>query len=214
MTDPLSTLRQSYAMGSLDEKDVDPSPFRQFQQWLDRIRETSVVEANAMVLATVDAEGRPSARTVLLKGFDHRGLVFFTHYDSPKGREIDAHPEVAIVFYWPTFERQVRITGIASKTSTAESDAYFDSRPAGSQVGAAASRQSTVVGHRDWLEKRFAELTDQVDRGEPVQRPERWGGYRIMPLEFEFWQGRPNRLHDRIRYRFIDDFWKIDRLAP
>lgn len=214
MTDPLSSLRRNYAVGRLDEKDVDPSPFRQFDQWLSQIREASIVEANAMVLATVDREGRPSARTVLLKGFDHRGLVFFTHYDSQKGRDIDVQPQVAIVFFWPTLERQVRINGVASKTSAEESDAYFHSRPPGSQVGAAASQQSTIVESRAWLEKRFTELENQVDRGVPVQRPERWGGYRIAPREFEFWQGRPNRLHDRIRYRLVDDSWEIVRLAP
>jgi len=214
MSDPLSSLRRDYAQGNLDELDVDPSPFRQFEKWLGQIRETSTGEANAMTLATVDADGCPSARTVLLKGFDHRGLVFFTHYDSQKGREIASHPRVATVFYWPTFERQVRISGIASPTSADESDAYFVSRPAGSQIGAAASRQSTVVESRAWLETRFAELENQVDRGEPIQRPERWGGYRIRPLEFEFWQGRPNRLHDRIRFRLIEDSWEMDRLAP
>lgn len=215
MTDPLSSLRQHYSIGSLDEKDVDPSPFRQFDRWLAQIRETSTVEANAMVLATVNGNGHPSARTVLLKGFDDDGLLFFTNYDSEKGKEIRANPDVAVVFYWPTLERQVRVRGIASEIDAAESEAYFRSRPPGSQIGAAASPQSAVVESREWLEKRFAELEDRIGRGEPVGRPERWGGYRIAPVEFEFWQGRPNRLHDRIRYRFlIDGSWSIDRLAP
>lgn len=214
MSDHLVSLRQNYSLGSLDEKSVDPNPFRQFELWFAQVRETSIVEANAMVLATVDREGCPSARTVLLKGFDERGLVFYTHYDSQKGREIEANPHVATVFYWPVLERQVRISGTANRTSPAESDAYFDARPPGSQIGAAASPQSSVVESREWLEKGFADLEAHVERGERVRRPERWGGYRITPSEFEFWQGRPNRLHDRIRYRLIDDIWEIARLAP
>lgn len=215
MTDHLSSLRRSYSLGSLDETDVDTSPFRQFEQWLADIREeTNVVEANAMTLATVGNDGHPSARIVLLKGFDDRGLVFFSHYTSQKGIEIEAHPRVATVFYWPALERQVRVRGTAARIDEAESDTYFTSRPPGSQIGTAASPQSIVVVNREWLERRFTELEDQVARGETVRRPEGWGGYRIVPREFEFWQGRPNRLHDRICYRLVDRTWEIARLAP
>ncbi|MBA2248115.1 MAG: pyridoxamine 5'-phosphate oxidase [Chloroflexia bacterium] len=215
MSDHLSGSRRDYSMGSLDENDVDPSPVRQFDRWLAQIGEqTNVVEANAMTLATVGDDGHPSARIVLLKGFDDRGLVFFSNYDSQKGSEIDAHPQVSCVFYWPALERQVRVRGVAARIAETESDAYFTSRPPGSQIGAAASPQSSVVENRKSLERRFAELEDQVARGEPVMRPERWGGYRIAPWEFEFWQGRPNRLHDRVRYRLVDGQWEIVRLAP
>ncbi len=215
MTDHLSGLRRTYTLASLDETEVDPSPFRQFEQWLAQIREqTNHVEANAMTLATVGGDGHPSARIVLLKGFDERGLVFFSHYDSLKGTEIAAHPEVATVFYWAALERQVRVRGIASRIGEAESDAYFASRPTGSQIGATASPQSAVVENREWLERRFSALEDQAARGEPVPRPEHWGGYRIVPWEFESWQGRPNRLHDRVRYRLVGNSWDIARLAP
>jgi len=215
MTDHLASLRRNYTLASLDETDVDPSPFRQFERWLAQIlEETNEIEANAMILATVNADGQPSARTVLLKGFDDRGVVFFSHYGSQKGTEIDAHPQVACVFYWPALERQVKISGVAARVEAAESDAYFATRPIGSQIGAAASPQSTVVENRQWLERRFGELQAQVDRGEPVRRPEGWGGYRIAPHEFEFWQGRRNRLHDRVHYQLIEGTWEIARLAP
>ena len=215
MTDRLSTLRRNYTLASLDETEVDPSPFRQFGLWLAQISEQSDhVEANAMTLATVSDDGHPSARIVLLKGFDERGLVFFTHYDSLKGTEIAAHPEVAAVFYWAALERQVRVRGIAARIAEAESDAYFASRPTGSQIGAAASPQSSVVESREWLEQRFSALEAQAARGEQVRRPPHWGGYRIVPWEFEFWQGRPNRLHDRIRYRLVGSDWEVARLAP
>lgn len=214
MTESLASLRRTYSLGSLGDQDVDPNPFRQFARWFAQIRDTSIVEANAMILATASADSIPSARTVLLKGFDDEGLVFYTHYESQKGREIEANPHVAAVFYWPALERQVRISGTVTKTTDAESDAYFVSRPAGSQIAAVASAQSVVVASRESLETRYRELERDVDRGVPVCRPEMWGGYRIGPTEFEFWQGRPNRLHDRIRYQLSDERWGISRLAP
>lgn len=211
MTGSLANMRKNYSQHQLDERTADPNPFVQFQSWLDEAQSTPLLEANAMVVATVDHDGMPSARTVLLKGFDERGLVFYSNYDSRKGRDIAANPAVALVFNWPTLERQVRMTGTAERTSAEESDAYFASRPAGSQVGAAASPQSEPVPNRAWLEARFERFASQDS---PIERPANWGGYRVTPKMFEFWQGRPNRLHDRLRYDLTLDGWEIIRLAP
>jgi pyridoxamine 5'-phosphate oxidase len=211
MTGELAEMRRDYTLEHMEEPEVDPNPFVQLDQWITRAREFSVVEANAMVLATVDQHNHPSARTVLLKDLDERGLVFFTNYESRKGRDIASNPSVALVFNWLPLERQVRIEGTVERVSAEESDAYFAIRPRGSQIGAAASPQSEPVPDREWLEKRFARLEAN---DEPIARPEHWGGYRVSPRMFEFWQGRPNRLHDRLRYDMTDHGWEIVRLAP
>jgi pyridoxamine 5'-phosphate oxidase len=211
MTGNLPEMRKNYTRNILDEATIDRDPFVQFAHWFDEACAENVMEANAMVLATVDQHGVPMARTVLLKGFDERGLRFFTNYESRKGRDIAGNPAVAVVFNWLTMERQVRVTGTASPIDPAESDAYFASRPHGSQVGAAASPQSEPVSDRAWLEARFERFATSPD---PIARPDNWGGYRIAPAMFEFWQGRPNRLHDRLRYDRTPHGWEIIRLAP
>ena len=211
MTDRLAQMRKSYEHDVLDESSATADPFELFQRWLDDVRQTDAIEANSMVLATVDQHGTPSARTVLLKGLDAEGLVFYTNYDSRKGRNISENPAVALVFNWPTLERQVRIEGMASPTSEEDSEAYFRSRPIGSQIGAAASPQSEPVPDRAFLETRFARMATD---SEPIARPSNWGGYRVAPVMFEFWQGRRNRLHDRLRYDRTPHGWETIRLAP
>jgi pyridoxamine 5'-phosphate oxidase len=212
MTSDLASMRKNYTRATLDERQANPDPFVQFQGWLDDATHLmSVLEANAMVLATVDAHGLPSARTVLLKGSDPQGLVFYTNYESRKGRDIAVNPAVALVFTWQPLERQVRISGTATRVSAEESDAYFASRPLGSQVGAVASPQSEPVPDRAWLEERFERAAAQET---PIVRPAHWGGYRVEPVMFEFWQGRPNRLHDRLRYDRTPHGWELIRLAP
>lgn len=211
MGNDVAAMRRDYRQDALDETMAAADPLHQFDRWFQHVRQTDTHEANSMVLATVDQHGVPSARTVLLKGYDQRGLVFYTNYDSRKGRNISQNPAVALVFNWPTLERQVRIEGIANRVSAEESDAYFGSRPLGSQIGAAASPQSEPVPDRGFLETRF----EQMEQGSHlIQRPGNWGGYRVEPSMFEFWQGRPNRLHDRLRYDRIGDRWEIVRLAP
>ncbi len=211
MTEHLANMRRNYLSDVLDESSAASDPFALFAAWLDDVRHTDAIEANSMVLATVDQHGVPSARTVLLKECDDRGLVFYTNYDSRKGRNIGENPAVALVFNWPTLERQVRVEGLASRVSDDESDAYFSSRPIGSQVGAAASPQSEPVPDRTFLEARF-ERTASTNG--PISRPANWGGFRVVPTMFEFWQGRPNRLHDRLRYDQTPHGWEIIRLAP
>ncbi len=211
MTGNLANMRKNYMRNSLDETSAAVDPFDQFQTWFNEVRGTDALEANSMILATVDQHGAPSARTVLLKECDHRGLVFYTNHDSRKGRNIGENPAVALVFNWPTLERQVRIEGLASRVTDDESDAYFQSRPLGSQIGAAASPQSEPVPDRAFLEARFERLSNSA---ESIRRPANWGGYRVTPAMFEFWQGRPNRLHDRLRYDRTPHGWEIIRLAP
>ncbi|HUO86733.1 MAG TPA: pyridoxamine 5'-phosphate oxidase [Thermoanaerobaculia bacterium] len=207
-------IRRDYVYGGLDEADAADDPHEQFRRWFEAAVEAGVPDVNAMALATADAEGAPSCRVVLLKGFDERGWVFFTHYDSRKGRELEARPRAALVFYWSPMDRQVLLAGRVRKVSAEESDAYFATRPPGSRLAAAASPQSQPIPDRASLEARVAELEREHPEGD-VPRPADWGGYRLLADEVEFWQGRPNRLHDRLHYlRTPEGVWTRERLAP
>jgi pyridoxamine 5'-phosphate oxidase len=206
-------MRREYAREALAEADVDADPVVQFGRWFEQAEQAGLLEPTAMTLATATPDGRPSARMVLLRGFDERGFCFYTNYESRKGIELAANPRAALVFWWGELERQVRIEGTVSATSREESEAYFHSRPPGSQLSAAASPQSRVIEGRAILERRVAELaTGSTDGRVPL--PEFWGGYRLAHEVVEFWQGRPNRLHDRLRYRRVGPAWRIERLAP
>ncbi len=210
----VAALRREYMVQGLSESDVDPDPLRQFQRWFDAALAANLLEPNAMTLATATPDGRPSARMVLLKGFDQRGFVWYTNYESRKGGELAANPCAALVFFWVELSRQIRIEGRVTLVTPEESDAYFQSRPRGSQIGAAASHQSQVLPGREPLEQRAAELEAEFE-GRPVPRPPGWGGYRLAPIVIEFWQGRPDRLHDRLRYRRLEEGgWQIERLSP
>jgi pyridoxamine 5'-phosphate oxidase len=210
----LGELRREYARAALDERSVDPDPLEQLRRWLDEAAQAEVLEPSAMTLATATADGRPSARIVLLKGIDQRGLQFFTDYRSQKGQELSRNPAAALVFWWGELERQVRVSGVATPLSTAESEAYFRSRPAGSRLSAWASHQSQVVADRGALEASWAAAARRYSDGE-IPLPPYWGGFRVAPVEYEFWQGRPNRLHDRLRYHRGDGAtWVIERLSP
>ncbi|WP_407884453.1 pyridoxamine 5'-phosphate oxidase [Scytonema sp. NUACC26] len=210
----IADLRKDYTLQGLSETDVDPNPFIQFKRWFDQTLAAQLVEPNAVTLATTTREGKPSARMVLLKGFDERGFVFFTNYNSQKGQELAENPQAALVFWWAELERQIRISGRVEKISDAESDEYFYSRPLNSRLGAWASNQSEAIESRAVLEQRIQELQTKY-QNQDVPRPLHWGGFRTIPVEIEFWQGRPNRLHDRLRYTRLDDgSWKIERLSP
>jgi pyridoxamine 5'-phosphate oxidase len=209
-----SGLRLEYRRGRLLESEVDPDPFVTFATWFQEARDAGLYEANAMTLATVGTEGRPSARVVLMRRMDERGFCFFTNYESRKGQDLAANPWAALLFWWGPLERQVRIEGQVEKLSAEESDDYFNSRPKGSRLGAWVSAQSQVIESRHYLEEKLAALEAEYADREP-QRPPFWGGYRLVPTEMEFWQGGPNRLHDRLRYvRQIEGGWRIERLAP
>jgi pyridoxamine 5'-phosphate oxidase len=213
MSDP-AAMRRRYLRGTLDETPSSRSWLEQFGLWFEGAADDpAVVEANAMQLATAGADGRPSVRTVLLKGFDERGLVFYTNYRSAKARELQVTPFAAVVFAWLAHERQVRVSGSVTRVASEETDAYFASRPRGSQVGAWASPQSEVVSSRAELEAAVAEIEHRF-AGMDVPTPPNWGGYRIEPSSVEFWQGRPDRLHDRLRYRRDGERWAVERLAP
>jgi pyridoxamine 5'-phosphate oxidase len=214
MPPDLTGLRNEYAAHGLRRADLHSDPLQQFSAWFAAALAADIRDVNAMSLATATPDGRPSVRIVLLKGFDERGFAFFTNYDSQKGRELEANPHAAMAFYWTQLERQVRISGTVERTSREDSAAYFHSRPVGSRLGAWASKQSEVIDARQVLEARLTEMTERFENGD-VQLPPHWGGYRVKPDCMEFWQGRPNRLHDRFRYsRQADGTWLIDRLAP
>lgn len=217
----LASLRKDYAQASLDTNDVRPDPVAQFEHWFHEALQAEVLEPNAMTLCTIDPDGRPSARIVLIKGIDLQGVTFFTNYQSRKGHALAANPYASVVFFWPELERQIRIDGKVEKLPAQESEDYFRSRPLGSKLGAWASPQSEVIPNREWLELRQKNLQEAFPEESSVDppRPSHWGGYRLTPHEFEFWQGRPSRLHDRIRYRLAQRWsgpaeWVIERLAP
>lgn len=206
-------LRKEYRQASLNEADVSADPFLQFQAWFGQACSAELPEPNAMILSTVSASGAPSSRTVLLKEFDSQGFVFFSNYISRKGREMAANPQVCLLFYWAELERQVRIEGQIEKIPVADSDSYFASRPRGSQLGAWASQQSQSLSSRQALEQALQALEAEYT-GKTIPRPAHWGGYRVLPLTLEFWQGRPSRLHDRLLYRRTDQNWQLSRLSP
>jgi pyridoxamine 5'-phosphate oxidase len=209
----IQNLRQEYRAAELAEGDVDHNPLSQFKTWFAAAVDAQLYEPNVMTLATSDLSGKPSARILLLKGFDDNGFVFYTNYNSRKGTELAENPQASMLFFWPELERQVRIDGLVSKVAPEVSTAYFHSRPKGSQIGAAASPQSSVIAGRELLEKNVMELTAAYEHTE-VPRPEHWGGYLLEPMAIEFWQGRPSRLHDRIAYTKKDGIWTTERLAP
>ncbi|MFN0274696.1 MAG: pyridoxamine 5'-phosphate oxidase [Chitinophagales bacterium] len=209
--DALQNMRENYKKGEFDISSVSSSPFVQFAAWFQDAQEADVSEPNAMVLSTVSAEAKPSSRVVLLKDFDVKGFVFFTNYLSKKGKDLAHNNFACLNFWWGILERQVRIEGSIEKISAEESDAYFSSRPVGSQAGAIVSPQSEVIESREWLEKKYLEM----DLNETKKRPAHWGGYILIPDMFEFWQGRENRLHDRLQFiKSKEESWKIKRLAP
>jgi pyridoxamine 5'-phosphate oxidase len=216
MDTPLDPNASSYehAAQGLHRRDLDPNPLKQFGNWFTAAIEAGIRDVSAMSLATADAKARPSVRIVLLKGFDQDGFVFFTNYESGKGKELEVNPQAALAFYWIELDRQIRVAGTVERTSREESERYFHSRPLGSQLGAWASRQSEVVDGRRVLDARLAEMTERfANRAVPL--PPHWGGFRLQPDMIEFWEGRPNRMHDRFRYtRQSNGSWSIDRLAP
>jgi pyridoxamine 5'-phosphate oxidase len=209
----IADLRKDYSRATLTETEVDPDPTVQFATWFRQAMEAGIPEANAMSVATVGADGRPSSRILLIKDFNRDGFTWFTNYRSRKGQDLEAHPYAALLFHWVELERQVRIEGRVEKLAEAQSDAYFQSRPLGSRLGALASDQSETIASREMLEQRFAQA--EASHGDQPVRPPHWGGYRLIPDRIEFWQGRPSRLHDRIVYtRQQDGTWHRERLQP
>lgn len=213
MLSVIADIRKDYKLKSLSEEDVTADPIQQFSVWWNEAVSSEVIEVNAMTLATATKEGIPSARIVLLKGFNEDGFMFFTNYESHKGRELAENPHAALVFFWPELERQIRIEGKVEKVAESVSDDYYLSRPAGSRIGAWASPQSTVIESRKIIEQNVLKYEKQFSDGN-ISRPPYWGGFIVKPVKIEFWQGRSSRLHDRIQYTKADETWKIERLAP
>jgi len=209
----IADIRQDYSKKTLNEQDLHADAIGQFTKWWQEALLSQIDEVNAMTLATATADGKPSARVVLLKGYDEKGFVFFTNYNSNKGKQIADNPFVCLVFFWKELERQVRIEGTISRVSAEESDAYFSSRPVGSRIGAWASPQSKVIAQRQVIEENVVELEKSFG-GKEIDRPAFWGGYLVKPVLVEFWQGRPSRLHDRFQYTLNEGGWKTERLAP
>ncbi len=209
----ISNLRKDYTFKELQKKSVSKNPFEQFSKWFDDVVKTKIEQPNAMILATASKDGIPSARVVLLKGVEQDGFRFFTNYNSQKGRELIENPSASLLFFWYELERQIRISGKVEKVSIKESEEYFKTRPYESQLGAWASNQSKIIINREFLEKKFSELKMKYREGE-VPLPPYWGGFKLIPHSFEFWQGRENRLHDRIAYSKEKEEWKIERLSP
>ena len=209
----ISAMRQDYNVGELLESSVPPEPWELFSSWFEIARKAKILEPNAMILSTVTEDGQPTSRVVLLKDFNHRGLVFFTNYLSQKGKHLTNNPRASILFWWEPLQRQIRIEGEVVKIDVEESDTYFQSRPHGSCLGAWVSKQSQTIADRTVLEKRKIEFEKKFADGN-VTRPDYWGGYRLIPRKFEFWQGRSNRLHDRLLYSLKQDTWTLVRLAP
>ncbi len=210
----IADLRKEYSLTTLNETDVDASPFVQFGKWWQEALISDIDEVNAMTLATASLDGVPSARIVLLKSYDEKGFVFFSNYESYKGQQLAENPRASLLFFWKELERQIRITGMVEKINAQESDEYFLSRPAGSQIGAWASPQSHIIANRTWLENKVKEIELKFSN-ELLTRPAGWGGYRIKPVIIEFWQGRSSRLHDRLQYTLQENgSWVIERLAP
>ena len=215
MDSSIADLRQNYTLAGLSEADLDSNPIQQFNLWFEQALAADLIEPNAMTLATATADGKPSARIVLLKGVSERGFVFYTNYGSQKGRQLIANPYAALVFHWDKLERQIRIEGKVEKLSSVESLEYFHSRPKASQLGAWTSNQSQVIANREVLEQKLASLQAQYSDEATIPLPEHWGGFRVVPNRLEFWQGRPSRLHDRLLYDLeADGSWSISRLAP
>ncbi len=214
MADPIAAIRKNYSKKKLSEKKAAPNPLKQFSKWWKQALASSIDEVNAMTLATASPDGMPSARIVLLKSVTENGFCFFTNYNSFKGMQMAENPKACLVFFWKELERQVRITGIVEKMNAVASDIYFHSRPSDSQLGAITSPQSQVIINRDWLDEKFKKTKKEM-KGQKIERPAHWGGYIVKPVIIEFWQGRPDRLHDRLQYTLLDDGnWKIERLAP
>ncbi|HEX8040635.1 MAG TPA: pyridoxamine 5'-phosphate oxidase [Chryseosolibacter sp.] len=210
----IANIRKDYRKATVDVSNVDPHPVKQFEKWFGEALKSEVIEPNAMTLATIDEHGTPSARVVLLKGLENNCFIFYTNYQSDKGRQLEKNPACALTFFWPELERQVRVKGIASRVAPSLSDTYFQSRPRESQIGAWASPQSSMIGSRSILEQRYRDIEKKFEGYAALPRPQQWGGYQVDPFEVEFWQGGPGRLHDRIQYAKVDDAWKIHRLAP
>jgi pyridoxamine 5'-phosphate oxidase len=214
MAHSIADIRKDYILSSLSESDVEKDPMVQFERWWAEALNSDISEVNAMTLATASAEGVPSARIVLLKGFDKDGFIFFTNYESFKGKDLLENPRACLVFFWKELERQVRITGVVNKLDAAANDEYYYSRPTGSQIGAIASPQSHVIENREWLENRVKDLNEAFSN-KKITRPLNWGGFIVQPVSVEFWQGRESRLHDRIQYTLQEGGnWLIERLAP